>query len=287
MFGDSLYYDRKKGIGRAIQNVQIIDTTQKITISGAYAKYWELEEKSVVTGNTMLMQVYETDTLFLHADTLKAMASPLKKGIVKNKAATDSTKTKGNKQLYAYHHVKFYKSDMQGKCDSMYYSLNDSLMKLIGKPILWSADNQLTSDSIHLTTGKKSLKKLELFGTGFIVSEADSSHFNQIKGKYMEGFFSDNKLVRVNVEGNGQTIYYATEKNKETKLDELKAANKADCSDLTIYLKDNQINKITFITKPDATLFPIEQVDIKEFKLKGFSWRLNERPNNFVDIFNW
>jgi lipopolysaccharide export system protein LptA len=287
MFGDSLYYDRKKGIGRAVKNVQIIDTTQKITISGAYAKYWELEEKSVVTGNTMLMQVYEKDTLFLHADTLKAMASPLKKGVVKNKTVADSIKTKGNKQLYAYHHVKFYKSDMQGKCVSMYYSLNDSLMKLIGKPILWSADNQLTSDSIHLTTGKKSLKKLELFGTGFIVSEADSSHFNQIKGKYMEGFFADNKLVRVNVEGNGQTIYYATEKNKETKLDELKAANKADCSDLTIYLKDNQINKITFITKPDATLFPIEQVDIKEFKLKGFSWRLNERPNNFVDIFKW
>jgi thiamine pyrophosphokinase len=58
-------------------------------------------------------------------------------------------------------------------------------------------------------------------------------------------------------------------------------------SDLIIYLKDNQINKITFVNKPDATLFPIEQADPKEFKLKGFNWRLNERPNSFVDIFKW
>lgn len=282
MFGDSLYYDRKKGIGRAIKNVQIIDTTQKITITGEYAKYLELINISVVTGNALLTQVYQKDTLFMHADTLKAIGQPKTK--IKN---SKDTSIVDNRQLLAYHHVKFYKSDMQGKCDSLNYSISDSLMKMIGKPILWSDANQLTADSIHITTGNRTLKALELFGTGLIISEEDSLHYNQIRGKYMKGFFNDNKLVRVNVSGNGQTIYYAKEKNKETKLDELKAVNKADCSDLHIYLKDNQINKITFITKPDATLYPLEQVDAKEFKLKGFSWRADERPETVADVFKW
>ncbi len=282
MFGDSLYYDRKNGIGRAIKNVQIIDTTQKITITGEYAKYLELINISVVTGNALLTQVYQKDTLFMHADTLKAIGQPKTK--IKN---AKDTSVIDNRQLLAFHHVKFYKSDMQGKCDSLNYSISDSLMKMIGKPILWSDANQLTADSIHITTGNRALKALELFGTGLIISKEDSLHYNQIRGKYMKGFFNDNKLVRVNVSGNGQTIYYAKEKNKETKLDELKAVNKADCSDLHIYLKDNQINKITFITKPDATLYPLEQVDVKEFKLKGFSWRANERPETVADVFKW
>ena len=103
----------------------------------------------------------------------------------------------------------------------------------------------------------------------------------------MQGFFKENKLSRVNVEGNGQTIYYVKEKNNTTKKEEIKAVNKADCSDLNIYLKDNQIDHITFITKPDAILYPLDQIDVKELKLKNFTWRAKERPTTMKDIFVW
>ena len=51
----------------------------------------------------------------------------------------------------------------------------------------------------------------------------------------MTGFFKDNKLERILVSGNGQTIYYATDQ------DVIVGANKTECSDLTIYLKENKI----------------------------------------------
>ncbi len=287
MLGDSLYYDRKKGVGRALKNVQIIDTAQKITIKGDYAKYNEFEDLSIVTGNTLFIQYFEKDTLYLHADTLKALGDDKKKRIdhTHSKAKKD-TSANDNKQLFAYHKVKFFKNDIQGKCDSLYYNVNDSIMKMRGKPVLWSSENQLTADSVNITTGSKSLKGMELKGNCFIISEEDSVHFNQIKGKNMNGFFKDNKLARVDISGNGQTIYYVTEINKETKKEDIKAVNRADCSDITIYLKNNEFEKINFITKPDATLFPIDKIDIKEFKLKDFVWRKKERPLDKASIFN-
>lgn len=310
MYGDSLYYDRKKGIGRAIKNVQIIDTTQNLNIKGQYAIHYELTDLSLVTGEALLTQIYEKDTLYLHADTLKAVGNNKKTPIAATKtSANDSLKNYPKEitekriksikivgkdtaytyeivkvqqqQLFAYHKVKFFKNDLQGKCDSLCYNTMDSTMRMFGKPTLWSDENQLTADSVKVTTGSKSIRGIELKGAAFIVSEEDSLRYNQIRGKVMKGYFKKNKLYLVNVEGNGQTLYFAKEKN------ELKAVNRADCSDLRVYFKDNKVDKITFITKPDATLFPLDQVDVKELKLKDFSWRKKDRPNSAKEIFIW
>ncbi len=290
MFGDSVFYDRNKGLGRAVHHVQIIDTVQDVTITGDIAIHSEFTDVSVVTGKALLMKMTEKDTLFIHADTLKSIGDnpkpPAKDTLLKNTVVnkTDSVKTKTDstsKKLFAYHHVKFFKNDLQGKCDSMAYNTQDSTMRLYGLPTIWSETNQLTGDSMWLVIGQKSMRSIELFGTAFIASEEDSVRYNQIRGKYMKGFFRNNDLYRVNVIGNGQTIYYA----KEEKA--IKAVNRADCTDLHIFFKDRQIDRITFVTKPDATLFPLDKVDIKELKLKDFTWRAHLRPTSRTDIFVW
>ncbi len=300
MFGDSLYYDRNKGIGRAVKNVNVIDTANHIDIKGDLALHYEFTNVSIVTGHALLTQKYEKDTLFVHADTLKAIGEQdsvrnqktkiknqkteekSKEGQSNNKSTPRNDKQKkASNQLFAYHKVKFFKKDLQGKCDSMFYNLTDSTMRLFGTPTLWSEENQLTADSINLVIGEKSIKSMNMKGNSFLVSQEDSLRFNQIRGKQMKGYFKDNDLYLVHVEGNGQTIYYV----KDKKI--LKAVNRADCSDLNIYLKNNAIDHITFITKPDATIYPLEQIDIKELKLKDFSWRIKERPLSIKDIFKW
>lgn len=294
MLGDSLYYDRKKGIGKAKNNVQIIDTTQKLTITGDLALHYEFEDLSIVTGKALLTQINNKDTLFLHADTLKALGESTakdslalskkpknKKEITPTSKRADTTYSHDHQKLFAYHKVKFFRKDIQGKCDSLIYTTIDSTMKLFGMPVLWSDENQLTADSIKLITGQKSLRTIDLQGSSFIVSFEDSLMYNQVRGKDMKGFFADNKLYKVNVIGNGQTIYYIKEKN------EIKAVNRADCSDLRIMFKEEQIDRIIFITKPEATLYPLDKIDIKELLLKDFSWRKNERPLEVKDIFKW
>lgn len=275
MWGDSLYYDRKNGTGKAVKNVTIIDTAQKIDIKGDLALHYEFTATSIITGNALFMQQYDKDTLFLHSDTLKSIQISSK---------TDSTITDSTvkiQHLHAYHKVKFYKSDLQGKCDSLFYTSVDSSMHLYRAPTLWSEENQLTADSVTLFIGTKSIKAVELRNSAFIASEQDSVKYNQIRGKYMKGFFVNNKLYRIDVRGNGQTVYFVKEK------EEIKTVNRTDCTDINIYLKDNTMDKITFITKPESTMFPIDKVELKEMKLKDFTWRQQHRPKELKDIFIW
>jgi lipopolysaccharide export system protein LptA len=289
MVGDSVFYDRKKGLGRAVRHVQITDTIQNIVITGDIATHNEFEDLSIVTGKAVLMQIADKDTLFLHADTLKSVGdnpklpkdSLSKTTALQVKDSTHAKDSTSSQKLYAYHHVKFFRKDMQGKCDSLVYFTVDSTMRLYGAPTLWSEKNQLTGDSVWLVVGKKSLRTMELFGNAFVISQEDSLRFNQVRGKYMKGFFRDNDLYRVNVEGNGQTIYYVKEEEK------IKSVNRADCSDLHIYLKKNEMDRITFVTKPDATLYPLNKIDVKELRLKDFTWRSKLRPLKREDIFTW
>ena len=261
--GDSLFFDKQLGIGKGFRNVEILDTTQKISVTGDYCYTNDKIKLTFVTGNALLRQYGKKDTLFIHADTLK------------------SEKDSVYRIINAYHRVKIFKSDIQGQCDSLSFTYEDTVIRMFKAPILWSYKNQLTSDKIEFKFYKGEMKNLKLINSAFIISQEDSTKFNQIKGKIMFGFFKENKLYKIRVEGNGQTIYFGKDKKKYI------GVNKADCSDLLIYLKENEIEKVTFLNKPDATLYPLKDLLPNELVLKNFEWRSNERPLSYKDVFNW
>lgn len=298
LWGDSLYYDRNSGYGKAMRNVTILDSVQNIYIKGDLAEHFEDTENSIVTGNAVMMQVYDGDTLFLHGDTLRAsyanskgevrplkftvkQAGKEKKGKKAKEQLIARVDTAGypHRVLFAYHGVKFFKSDMQGKCDSLVYSFLDSTMRLYKLPVMWSDQNQLTGDEMSLEMSNGKIKSMELRNNAFISSQEDSTKFNQVKGRLIRGYFTNNELTRIKVEGNGQTIYFARDNN------ELIGVNKAECTDILILVKDNEIRQITFITKPEATLYPLKELGPKDLVLDDFTWRGSERPLERKDIF--
>jgi len=104
--------------------------------------------------------------------------------------------------------------------------------------------------------------------------------FDQIKGKYMVGYIRDNELYRIDVDGNGQTLYYAQDEN------ELIGLNKAESANISIRFKDSgEINKISLISAPEGTLKPMFQLVEPDRKLQGFFWREKLRPISKHDIF--
>lgn len=274
--GDSVFYDRIKGLGKVFGNVSITDTVNKIIISGNYGEYHEHTDSSWVTGKAMMTQIMDGDSLFLHADTLLATRDQ----------NADTTLKKKN--LFAFHHVKLFKNDLQGVCDSLVYVASDSTIRLFYSPVIWSGSNQLLADSISMQTANSAISHIYLTNNAFIASKADSIaeemidslKFNQIRGKNMVGLLSDNKLYRIDVTGNGQTIYYAKNKNQKNF-----GVNRADCSDLTIYVDDNKVKGISLLNQPDGTLYPIKELSISELRLKGFSWYEGKRPKSKEDIF--
>jgi hypothetical protein len=112
----------------------------------------------------------------------------------------------------------------------------------------------------------------------FIISQEDSVRYNQIKGKKMTGYFTDNKLRKIFVEGNGQTLYYARSENK------LIGINRADCSKLMIWVNEEKVESISFYYQPDAQLYPPGDLSPSEALLKDFIWRGIERPLKIQDI---
>ncbi len=264
--GDSIYYDRKTGFGKAIQNIEVRDTVQKVVINGNYGEFFRKEENTVVTGEALMKQNMDGDTLYLHADTLRTILDTVSE----------------KRTLFAYHKAKFFKSDFQGMCDSLVYSYKDSVIKMFRLPVIWNDSNQLTADTVYLQMANGKMHEMKMRNTAFIISSEDTAHFNQIKGKNMNGYFRENKLYKVRVIGNGQTLYYAKEEGKP-----IENVNKAESSDMLIFVDSNKVKTITFITKPDATFYPIKELAAEELKLKDFSWKSILRPKKIEDIFRW
>tara|TARA_B100001142_G_C14326039_1_gene652309 strand:- start:839 stop:2326 length:1488 start_codon:yes stop_codon:yes gene_type:complete len=261
--GDSLFYDRNIGYGRAISNVFLIDTTNNLFITGKIAEYFEDSEKVVVTNSPLLNIITYDDTLFIYADTMM------------------STKVESKREIVAYNNVKCFKNNLQAISDSLSYNTKDSTIELFYQPIIWSNKYQITSDSIKIQLNNGQISKMFLRSNPMIISQEDSINFNQIKGKVMYGFFKNNNLHKISVIGGGQTIFLA--KNSENKNIGI---NTSECSDISLIFKDNLIDVISFHNQPAAIFHPLNKIKEEKRKLNGFLWRENNRPKGKFDLFN-
>jgi hypothetical protein len=95
----------------------------------------------------------------------------------------------------------------------------------------------------------------------------------------MVGYIRNQQLYQIDVNGNGQSIYYPADDK------ELIGVNKAESSNIVIYLSENRIKRITFKGNPTGVMNPLMDVVPEDTKLEGFNWRKSERPRNKYDIF--
>ena len=61
--------------------------------------------------------------------------------------------------------------------------------------------------------------------------------------------------------------------------------NQTACSEMVIRLKENQVQRITFLAEPKSKLLPMGQTDHNELRLKGFRLLEEGRPLRREDIF--
>lgn len=188
---DSLYYERNNGFGLGFNNVKLRDSVQNIEVRGNYSVTRQNIESYMVTDSVTLIMGMESDSLFLSADSLFSTSDSLCGRILK-----------------AYHRVRFFKSDFQGKCDSLVYYESDSLMHLFDAPVLWSDENQMTSVFMQIFMRNKKIHYLDMMENAFIISMEDTVKYNQISGDNMQAYFGETSLRRVDVFKNGETIYY-------------------------------------------------------------------------------
>ena len=263
--GDSLYYDRNKEFATASRNVKITDSINRGIIKGHYAEMYKKKDSLFVTKRAVAINFVENDSVYIHGKKLMV------------------TGKEGNRIIRAFNNVRFFKKDMSGKCDSIHSSSKIALTKLIGKPILWNGQSQITGDIMHLignnTTQK--LDSLKVLNNTFLVSKDTlGTGYNQIKGHNLLGKLIEGKLHDVDIIKNTEVIYYMRNDAKE-----LIGINKNKSSKINILFNKNEVDEITFFKQVDGDLFPEKDLPENDRKLKGFIWREEERILYKDDIF--
>ncbi len=262
--GDSIFYNRNNEFASATRNVKITDTINKGIVKGHYGEVYKLKDSLMMTGRAVAVNRVENDSVYIHGKKLTV------------------TGKKGNQIIRAYRNARFYKSDMSGKCDSIHSSTKKALTQLIGRPVVWNGENQLTGDVIHLIGDNKTEKidSLKVLNNAFIIAlDTLGTGYNQAKGLNMYGKFKDNKLDYIDLIKNTEAIYYVYDDSTLTGIE------KKISSRINITFEENKINILTSYQNVESLMYPETQLRENARKLRGFNWRGDEIIRTKDDIF--
>jgi lipopolysaccharide export system protein LptA len=264
--GDSLYYDRNREFASATRNVKITDSVNRAIVKGHYAEIYKKQDSMFVTKRAVAVNFVQNDSVYIHGKRLMV------------------TGKENNRIIRAFNNVRFYKTDMSGKCDSLHSSSRTAITKLIGNPILWNGESQITGDLMHLigNNSTKKLDSLKVLNNTFLVSKDTlGTGYNQVKGQNLYGKFQEGKLHDVDIIKNTEVVYFMRNEAKE-----LIGINKNVSSKINLIFEDSAIETITFFNQVDGDIYPDKDLPENARKLRGLVWRGDERIKSKDDIFS-
>lgn len=177
--------------------------------------------------------------------------------------------------LKGFRNVKIYRSDFQTVCDSMTAISTDSTIHLYIDPVLWNENNQITSDVMDIFTENQQLTRAEFIGSPMMVSQLDTTHYNQVAGKTMTAYFFNNQIYRNDVNGNAETIYYM----QDGEPVEITMMGVIESGEISFFIEDKQVVQITYRGDPVYNFYPMNKIPpTQDIRLKGFKWEGGRRP---------
>ena len=267
--GDSIYYDKLKGVGEAFSNVILNDTINRNQLAGDYCFYDELSQYAFATGRALAVDYSQGDSLYIHGDTLKLNTFHLN---------TDSV----YREIRVYDKVRIYRSDLQGVCDTLVYNSNDSCIVMRNEPVIWNETQQLLGEEIRIYMNDSTIDWAHIENQALVVEQKDSIHYNQIAGKEIKAYFNQGEIYRVDVIGNVLVGFYPEEKDKS-----MLGLISAETSLLNIYISQMQLQRLVMSPSSNGILYPLSQIPEDKLYLKNFVWLDYVRPRSKNDLFDW
>lgn len=263
---ETIYYDKALGFAKARDNVQMLDTAYKMMLNGGYVEMWEKKGFSFATDRAFATYYDQNDSLFIHSDTIFMDFNKSKKEI---------------KQMTARRNVRFFRSDMQGKCDTLIYTMTDSLIRMRVAPILWAEGSQLTGEKIDIIIANHKIDSVLQKNNAFIINQDTVEGYNQIKGTDIVSRFKNGNIHRVYVKGgNAETLYWLREDDAS-----LIGIDVSKAQQMTIEMENSNISHIKSFKEISETMYPEKDLPEKDRILKGFAWYEEIRPKDKADIF--
>lgn len=265
LVGDTLYYNRKKGFGEASGNVILTDTKHKVILDGGYGYHNENTHYSFATRRARAREFSQKDTLYLHGDTLRTFL--------------DSC---SHRVLTASPKVRFFRSYVQGLCDSMAFSQADTIINLYRHAVVWNENKQISGDEINIHLNDSTADWATLPQSGILAAHLGETYYNQLSGRTMKAYFIEKELRQLDVNGNVLTIFYPME--HDSTYNKLISA---ESSYLKINMKPKQeIDKIKMWPEVNGKLIPLFLAKRSDLFLPGFEWYDSIRPKKPDDVYD-
>jgi lipopolysaccharide export system protein LptA len=259
---DSIFANDSIQFYEADYNVRMKSKEDSMTIFGEHMKYYRNQGKAIVYEDSYLRKFIQSDSLFIKGDTLLSIQDTIR----------------NEKYLTAYRGVEMFKSDMQARADSVSYNLSDSTIYLYQNPIIWNVDSQIEADSINILIRNNVIHRMDLALNSFVITQDTAQNFNQVKGRNMKVYFVDGLITKADVDGNGESIYFAIDKK-----DGSSSMNKVICSNMALYFENNAVSELRMFSNVEGDYVPPFEIKEQDTKLRGFDWQEETRPK-LLDI---
>jgi len=259
---DALTYFESEERSIAVGNVKVLDTKNATTVYGDSLVHWNREQYSIVPRSPRLVQIDSSaagilDTLVVVGKTMEAFGD-----------TTDLFRVQDS--------VYLARGDLAARSRMASFERRNNRIILVGDPIIWYGQSQISGDSIIVNTPGNRLESVEAYGRAMAISRSDTIHaakFDQLSGREMRLYFEDEQLERIVVLQNATSLYYLVDENKPN------GANKSTGDRIEIGFLDGKIDFITVIGGVEGTYVPEQMVIRNEssYNLEGFRW-ITERP---------
>lgn len=271
LYGDSIFFDRNSNFASATNNIRVYDSINQSKITGHYAEVYKEKDSVIITKNPIIASKQDVDTLYVNADKIVITGKP------------------EHRIMNAYPDARFLKIDplgkeepMSGKADSINVNERKGVMKLLRKPIIWSGESQITGDTIQMLYNNtaKEMDTLKVHNNAFLIQpDTISGGYNQIKGQYLLGLFTDSKIDTIKINRNTEVLFYTRDEK-----DELIGIDKTLSSNIEIYVENNDITGVRFLQNASGKLYPESKLPKNARLLPGFNWRGEERIKEVSDL---
>ena len=253
-----LFYDEQKAYYEGKENVSVYNKEREIEVFGEIGQYWEERKYSLVHGNALVRKYFEKDTLFVTADSL-----------ISQDSETDSAKF-----LLAFRSINLVKADLSGVADSLAYNYSDSSIRLFQDPVMWSQTSQISADSMIFFIANEELDRVFMKDKAFVITQDTIFNFNQMKGRSMMAYFKEGQISHLNIDGNGESLYFALEGDTVNQ-----GFNRTLSANIKLVFEDGAIRRVTYGVKPDGKFTPVQKLTEENSRLEGFQWRIEEKPD--------
>ncbi|SFN13756.1 OstA-like protein [Chryseobacterium oleae] len=277
--GDDMYFNNITGFGKATGNVTLDDPKERRYIKGGYGEVFQKKDSAMMTKSPYAVKIMEKDSIYFAAEKILSYQRPDSADITIKKSF-----------LRAYKKGRIYKSNAQGRADSIAFNETDGIMHMYTNPILWSGEKQVTGDKVeaYFNTKTENIDSLKVIGNAFAISKVDSlnlkDEFNQVKGKFMTVYYQNNEIKEARVVGNAQSIAYVDDVDQETKQPQRIGITLSTCGIIGALFEETGLQIISCSIGANSDTYPMSMIEPDKRKFSDFNWNTKDRIRKWQDI---